>query len=246
MVSYWKHGEAQKARVFTAHDGSTKMEIFGEKYPFPGYPRGHLLFGSLSPLKHWIKNKIFNDAWYALESSVERQEVIRRMKLAWSEDICPLIEKAKVDMVPEEKMSVPVRELYRALSVIQERHDVQKFKECVTYIFQEDDAYRFRFQWLVAYWNPSSVFNLFKKDFAKDFELAMSMLEHAEVIGDMKERIRLWKRGFMLMLEDKEMKQIFDELCREVDWNKVKLTSADRYYMRAKYFKVDYDRGVEY
>lgn len=246
MVSYWKHGEAQKARIFTAKDGSVQMDILGEKYPFPGYPRGHLLFGSLSPLKHQVKNKIFNDAWYALERAESPQDVIKTMKAAWTSDIVPLIEKARIDMVPPEKLCAPVRELHRALTAIEWKHDVRAFKEYLTFLFQEDDAYRFRFSWLIAYFNPSSLFNFFKKDFRNDLDLAFEMIEHAEVIGDMKERIRLWRRGFMLMLEDPYMKEVFDALCKEVDWNKVALKESDRYFFRAKYFRVDMDRGVEY
>lgn len=246
MVSYWKHGEAQKARIFTADDGSTKMDIYGEKYPFPGYPRGHLLFGSLSPLKHWVKNKIFNDAWYALERAELPQDVIKTMKASWTSDIVPLIEKARIDMVPHEKLCAPVRELDRALRVLEVKYDVRHFREYITFLMNEDDAYRMRFQLMISYFNPSSLFNIFKKDFRNDFDYAFEMLEHAEVIGDMKERVRLWRKGFMLMLDDPQMRKVFDEMCKEVNWNKVALKESDRYFARAKYLKIDIDRGVEY
>ena len=67
------------------------------------------------------------------------------------------------------------------------------------------------------------------------------MLEHGEVIGDMKERQRLLKRILELMLEDEETQKKFIALFREINWNKVKLTKADKYHFRGKYFKVDLD-----
>jgi hypothetical protein len=83
-----------------------------------------------------------------------------------------------------------------------------------------------RFQWVAPY---------FKK---LGFEKGMDMLEHAEVIDDMKERIRLLKRIITLLIKDKP--DFWNIFMKELDIKKVKLTKADKYYMRAKYFKVDY------
>ena len=71
------------------------------------------------------------------------------------------------------------------------------------------------------------------------------MVEHAEVVGDMKERMRLLKRILLVALKDKRIKELFIKLVKEIDWNKVKLTEGDAYHFRGKYFKVDYD-VVEY
>lgn len=237
MVSYWKHGEAQKARIFTDKDGSTKMHIYGEKYPFPGYPRGHLLFGSLSPLKHQIKNKIFNESWAMLE---EGKNVVSHFREKWQE-IIPLIEQAKIDMLPPEKLVTPVREIYRAFTKIADGNtNVLALRDCLTFIIQEDDGYRFRVQWLVG-WFP-----FFFKPKLKHFDLALSMLIHAEMITDMKERIALLRRVLLAILKDEHMKELFEKFFKEIDWRKVKMSEADRFYMRAKYFKTDYDRGCEY
>ena len=58
MSSWWKTKEAVLAKYTEAKDGSYIMRMEGEPYDFPGYPRGTLLFGSLSPLKHHIKNQM--------------------------------------------------------------------------------------------------------------------------------------------------------------------------------------------
>src|SRR3990167_5896209 len=205
MVQYWKYCAAQRARVYTDTDGTTKMDIYGEKYPFPGYPRGHL-------------------------------------RLRWPE-IVALIENARFDMVPPEKMCVAVRELYRAFSEVENRYpskNILALRDCLTFILQEDDGYRFRVQWLVG-WFP-----FFFKPKLKHFDLALSMLEHGEMIEDMKERVVLLRKVLMAILEDAHMKRLCEEFLKEVNWGKVKLSKADRYFFRAKYFKVDYDRGNEY
>ncbi len=67
MVHYWKTKSGVQAKVTKAKDGSTHMIMEGEKYAFPTFPRGHILFGHLSKIKHEIKNQIFNESWKQLE-----------------------------------------------------------------------------------------------------------------------------------------------------------------------------------
>lgn len=228
MVRYWKTKDAVEAKIVREPQGHTVMYMEGEKYPFPGYPRGSLLYGNLSPLKHEIKNRIFNAIWYKLEAGVSPSAVQEYLKKdAWP-FIFDLLEKNKYDLVPFEQMNPPIKELYRALTKV----GVHPWlKETICIIFQEDDAYRWRFQWLTKF------FPLFGKPQLKHFKKALSMIEHAEEVGDMKERERLWKRGFMFMLKDNPK---FWEFVREVDWKKLKMTKADKYFFRAKWFKVDY------
>jgi plasmid stabilization system protein ParE len=105
-------------------------------------------------------------------------------------------------------------------------------RDAMTFILQEDDGYRFRVQWcagLIPRWAKM-----------KHFLYACTFLEHAEIVGDMKERIRLLRRVLKTIVEDPRMCQLAEEFMREVDWKKVKLSKADKYYFRAKYFKVDY------
>ncbi len=57
MVKYWKHQAAVEAKV-TEVDGVICMKMDGEKYTFPGFPRGHLLFGQLrEPLEAQARNQ---------------------------------------------------------------------------------------------------------------------------------------------------------------------------------------------
>ena len=67
-------------------------------------------------------------------------------------------------------------------------------------------------------------------------------IEIAEIIGDMKERIRLLKRVLQALLEDERIRQKFTALFRDIDWNKIKMTKADKYFFRGKYFKVNLDK----
>jgi len=72
--------------------------------------------------------------------------------------------------------------------------------------------------------------------------MALGELEHAEVIGDMKERQRLLKRILLLIMEDAKIQDLFNKFYKELDWNKVVLSKADKYHFRGKYFKVDWDK----
>lgn len=228
MVSYWKTKDSVEAKVVLSKQGHYEMHMDGEKYPFPGFPRGNLLFGKLSPLKHVIKNRIFNDSWVKLEQGekIDLKDAFREIET--------LYEGIRYDILPIEKCAPAIREIYRALTVASQGSKTAKmFTEIICFILQEDDAYRFRFQWIVSF------FPYFRPTI-KHFELGLTMLEYAEVIGDMKERQRLFKRIIMEVLKDDNVRKRFDIFLKEVNWSKVKLTKADRYFFRAKYFKVDY------
>ena len=238
MVSYWKRNESVQAKVTEAEDGSIVMHLEGEKYPFPTFPRGHLLFGHLSKLKHEIKNQIFNDSWWALEKGVSEEEVVKNIKSKLFTEIAEIAKPLKYDVLPIGKMTPSVREIYRAWTKVAPEKSYQ-LRDYLCLILQEDDAYRFRVQWLVKY------FNWLKFNPVKVFEKGLIMMEHAEVVGDMKERIRLLRRILLVALKDKGIRDLFVKLFREIDWKKVKLTEGDAYHFRGKYFKVDIDT-VEY
>ena len=234
MVSYWKTKESVAAKVTTNSDGATVMKMDGEKHPFPGFPRGYLLFGPLSKLKHEIKNQIFNEGWRLLEEG----QFIDVVKVL--DGIYELSRQSKYDMVPPESMVDSVKELWRAFTVIEKsltgvsRLRVKSLKETICYILQEDDAYRFRVQWIAPMleWG----------DPVKNFDRALGELEHGEIIGDMKERVRLLRRVLMEVLKHKTIGDLFRRFYKEVKWKKVKLKEGDKYHFRGKYFKVDFDK----
>lgn len=235
MVQYWKTKDAVSAKVTTNKDGALVMMLEGEKEVFPGFPRGHSLFGTLSKLKHEIKNQIFNESWAKLEAGVSHETVIRDIKGKVVGGLQEYLELVRYDMIPPEKMVKPVREIWRALSVLErDEPRLRWLKEVLTFIMQEDDAYRFRVQWLISIFRPR-----WYKNPVKDLQIALEELEVGEVIGDMKERIRLLRRIVMLILEDKQVLDLFYKFCTEVDWDKVKLSRADKYHFRGKYFKCD-------
>ena len=252
MVSYWKTKESVEAKVVRAPEGHLVMHMQGEKYPFPGFPRGPLLFGSLSPLKHVIKNRIFNQTWKKLEEGEPEAEIHQSIKdelsriFSYQETGKPQdeeskeIEAYKYDMLPFERLNPPIKEIWRAFTKIEKMgHRVKGLKELICFILQEDDGYRMRVQFLSRFFNPNSWWRRYR-DPVKDFETALQMLEHAEIVGDMKERVRLLRRVLLCALRDKAIRSCFIALCKEMDWNKLKLTKTDLYFLRAKWFKADY------
>lgn len=255
MVNYWKKDDAISAIITTNKDGATIMRMGEgekrEKYDFPGFPRAYLLFGNykgrgygaLSVLKHEIKNQIFNYAWQCLEDGKGKQETIDEVKRRL-QSIFAITKDLEYEMLPPEKMFSGVRELWRAMTVLEKRHPestmIEPLKKTLTFIISEDDAYRFRIFFLIDIFNPSSWWSRFLfSNPIKDFETALEVLEQAEVTQDMRGRIRLLRRVLLAMLEDKRIKDLFLELCKEVDWRKLKLQESDKYHLRAKYFRPD-------
>lgn len=163
-VSYYKTKDTTHAKVIQAESGAMEMEIKGEKYNYPGFPRGHVLIGPLAKLKNTIKNSVFNQVFAEIDA---------------------MSKEMKHDMLPPEKLTPAVRELWRVLEELEDAEIVPDMKgrialirKVMCFFLQEDDAYRFRYQWV---------------------------MEH-------------------------------------LDLSKVKLTKADKYYFRGKYFKVDHDK----
>lgn len=247
QVKYYKTQEYEKAKLIMTDEG-IKMQIRGEKYPFPGFPRGHILTNphfhtNFSILKHRIKNEIFNYAWEELEKGEKYYlEIVQEIKKRFFGEIYKVMKKSKFDMLPQEKMCVAVRELWRAMTELEKEYpETYKLKEILCFILQEDDGYRFRIQWLTNYFNPNSFWHkFFRKDNVKQFEIAWQQLENAEVLDDMKGRVRLWRRILLFILQDYGAKDYFDLLCKTMNWNKFKMSKADKYFCRGKWFKCDY------
>ena len=129
-VKYYKTQTVARARLMNAPDGSLQMEIKGEKYPFAGFPRGHILTNSLAKLKSSIKNKIFNEAFAHIEE---------------------IYQENKNDSLPVEKMAPAVRHIWETFEKMEEmevsddmRGRIKLVKKVLCYFIQEDDAYRFR------------------------------------------------------------------------------------------------------
>lgn len=231
-----------------ANDGSFYMVLKGEKYPMAGFPRGSLIvnspnepFSKFSILKHKIKNEIFNESWKMMEDKIPNEKIIERFKKDAFQMIRKQIEDNEFEMLPVKRLAPAVKEIYKAFTAIAERltgdkrKKVENIRDIITYILQEDDGYRFRVQWL-AQFMP----RYFRKTFYKCFFKGLDLMRYAEVSVDMKERITLLSTILKIFLEDNFIRLLFEKFCEEVDWKKVKLTKADKYYFRAKYFKVDY------
>lgn len=234
MVQYWKTQGSVSAKVMKGPDGSTVMQMEGEKYAFPGFPRGHILYGRLSKLKHEIKNQIFNDSWQMLELEVLEKTVVEHIQSKVLPKIYELFQESKYDMLPTTKMCAPVREIYRAWTKVAKTDGSRKLRDIFCHIIQEDDAYRFRLQWMAQFFTPRGW-----GDNIARFESAMKFMEEAEIIDDMKERQRLWRR--ILLVCYRNIPE-FGEFMSEVDWKKIRLTEQDKFFFRGKWFKVDLDK----
>lgn len=242
MVQYWKRSDKVAAKLMKGKDGSTIMQMENEKYAFPGFPRGHLLYGKLSKLKHEIKNQIFNDAWYGLEDKKFTEAEVGQRTKEVLPNIFAILDDQKFDLVPPSKMCTPVREIHRAWTKVAPSKKSLKLRDILCHILQEDDSYRFRVQWLTMWFRPDRWYMRIFGNPLRQFEKALVMLEHGEVVGDMKERIRLLRRILLAILQDPEWRRNFLNFCNEVNWDKLKLSAADKFFFRGKYFKVDLDK----
>lgn len=241
MVRYWKFKNSVEAKVTTNEDGAYVMEMEGEDQPFPGFPRGYLLFGKLSKLKHEIKNQIFNETWRKLDEKVPYEIIFKELNPIFDR-IIELAEVTKYDQVPPTKMFKPVREVHRAWTKIAPGERSLKMRDILTFILQEDDGYRFRVQWMAEHFNPNNWYmRLCGKDVTKQLETALVWVERAEIIGDMKDKIKLLRRVLLIITKDKRLRELFLAFCKEVDWKKLYLSEADKYHFRGKYFRVDLD-----
>lgn len=143
MVQYWLHKDAARAKVVTDEHGVQRMEIEGEKYLYPGFPRGHILMGPLATLKNKVKNRVFNEVFAELEK---------------------MVGDMKYDLLPKEKMVPAVREIYEVLEEMEHMEVVEDMKlriklirTILTFFLQEDDAYRFRAQYFLSNINQKKV-----------------------------------------------------------------------------------------
>lgn len=237
MVQYWKYRVGNLASVRKQKDGSVAMFLEGEAQPLAGVPRSHILFGPISKMKHEIKNQIFNESWAMLENQNTPGQIAYRAKNLIPE-LYKYYEAMRYDVVPPETMLPPVREIYRAWTKAAPSAKSYMLRDMLCFVLQEDDGYRNRVQWIATHFS----WLLKRTNPVKCLDRAFAFLEHAEVIDDMKERQRLLRRVTMALLEDEGMHKAFLAFWKEIDWNKVKLTEADKYHFRGKYFKVDLDK----
>lgn len=231
MVKYWQSKDSVRAKVLQHKEGHYYMVLEGEDYPFPGFPRGVVLmksdkgYSNFSIMKHIIKNFVFNDTWKLLQEGRD-QKAIRRIKTEMFDKLKELYDVSRLEMLPYKNLQPPVKKIYDAFTKTSSDPRVCLLRDIMCFILEEDDAYRFRVQWLAKY--------------MPDIEKGLSLMEHAEVSEDMRGRIRLLKTVLLLILKDPKIKDLYDKFNKNINWRKVRLTKADKYYLRAKYFKCDY------
>lgn len=129
-VMYGELGGKQLARpVFNEKTRSMELQIKDEKYALRGFPRHAFLHGPLGALKRYVKNLII-------------EEMVKCLPFK----------------IPDENLVEPVRELARVFDLIIEAEDepeqkklMGQFKDAICMMLQEDDAWRFRFQWFAEH-----------------------------------------------------------------------------------------------
>jgi len=143
-VSYWKYGDAARAKVGTNEKtGEVQMEIEGEKHAYPGFPRGPVLMGPLARVKKKLKEVVLNRTFAELEK---------------------MAADTKYEQLPPDKMNIAVREFNRVLIELEDAEivgDMKKrmknLRKVLIFFLQEDDAYRMRWQWIMERLNMKKV-----------------------------------------------------------------------------------------
>ena len=134
-VQYGEKGGQQLARPVRVKDGSLELEIKDEKYRLRGVPRAHILHGPLAPLKRYMK--VF---------------------------IVETIMKCMPHMLPDDQLCEPVREFARVCDLVIEAEDefemkrqLKQGRDAMCMFLQEDDAWRFRWQWAMEKFDMKKV-----------------------------------------------------------------------------------------
>lgn len=129
----FKDGDRYIAMIKRPIGGGQEMHIEGAKYPLMAAPRDFVLSGPLKPFKKFV------------------DKVIRRYLLT----LAPM-------EIPVERLSVPVRELYRCFMLLaaaevsgsvegQEgmRQRWMDYGRALCFFLNEDDAYLYRLMWML-------------------------------------------------------------------------------------------------
>lgn len=173
MVGYWKKSDGALARVKKNDKGYYEMQVKGEEYSMPGFPRGPVLFSTIGKLKHIAKTEIFN---------------------AFAAEFAKIKKDLQIDMVEPDKMVPAVKHLWDTFELIENcevtedmKGRIKLMKEVLCFLLDSDDAYRFRtqhFLWLMnqrkvkpskqdmyyfrgKYYKPDRYLKLFGKVFDK-------------------------------------------------------------------------------
>jgi len=123
-----RQGKEISQPVWNEEEQTTELHIRNERYPMRAFPRHHVLHGPLAPLKRYIKNLIIEQLVQCLPYKI-----------------------------PDENMAIPVREVARVFDLLSVAEDepemkrlVLQFKDAICMVLQEDDAWRYRFQWFLG------------------------------------------------------------------------------------------------
>jgi len=130
-----KTGKQLAQPVFNEKTKSMELRIKGERYALRAFPRHHVLHGPLAPLKRYVKNLIIEQ-----------------------------LVKCLPYKIPDENLVEPVREIARVFDLLIKAEDepemkrlMEQFKDPITMVLQEDDAWRFRFQWAMEKINMKKI-----------------------------------------------------------------------------------------
>ena|SRR3990167_823788 len=142
-VKYYKNSDKARAIVTYGESGEVQMKVEGEKYNMQGFPRGHVLYGTLAKMKQKVKDLVFNQAFAEIEK---------------------IVEEGRHDVLPESKMPVAVKEIFRVLENMEEmevtpdmRGRIRLIRKVITFFLSEDDAYRHRAQYFLSHLDQKKI-----------------------------------------------------------------------------------------
>ena len=254
-VKYGKLSGFAKAKVTKAVSGALQMEIGGEKYPFPGFPRQHVLMGgSLQKFKLAMKNKSFHVMWGLVPDKFEEEDLSPFLKDIFR--VFGMLKNAEVtgDMKSEVwnlglahiyylhkgKDTISAEDIMAGVSpsIEEARYDMLPIDQCCSFVKEI---------WYAIKELEKIETDKSMRDFLKIFRIGFCNFMQEDDAWRFRwqwvfERLnkKIYKKYNIAHLSDsKDYQTRFQFVLSHMDYNKSKLSKADMYFARGKWFKPD-------
>ncbi len=216
-------------RVEFPNEGGTFTYFEGMKYPVKGFAEGEsverldeakkMLMRILKGFNGMSKFKFL----FLIIFKKQIEEISKSLVVSFWEYIKKYRNK-------EERYCVTAKELYDVFKDI----DIDifyrdKIRDNICMLFEYDDAYRYRFQYIIEKLNKEE----FKKNPIKELKRLFTILEETETEDSMKAKWRMVRKFIFLLRYTKYFKTI-KEILLKIDNIKIKLDEADLYHARVK------------
>jgi hypothetical protein len=259
MVRYGQKGDGSaRAKVVKDKDGSVKMEIEGEKYLFPGFPRGHVLFNQLDRFKKSTKEYVFHtiyrlakgqkldlsnpfikelarmfDMITEAEVTVDMRDRMQMLKTG----ICYFLNKNDSiigNILKNRAKDIMVKHIYEAIpDMLPEEQLVVAVREMgrvFDLMIAREPDYKMKDEWTKI---KKGLLFFFEEDDAYRFRTQW-FIEKLDM-----RKVRIADPGEKWFTPD-DYRSRLQWFLMNLDIKKVKLSKADIYYFRGKWFRPDY------